>query len=954
MMRGVSPLSVQLYTHSDYSLLESVCTVESLVRQSAKLGLKSLALTDLGTTAGHGEFEHHCRQAGIKPIFGVELDVADLGHVVLLALTDTGYRNILHLTSQVGPLLRERLAECKSGIALLTGANLTEGLYNWLEAEFGANHYIRYELGQSESPWENYPHHKLVLTQDVRYLEPRSLVTLDVLGKIKGKEIALPPKPLLSWKDLCAAFQGPETVVTTTLTLADRCNVQLPREQMLPPHPDGESLNDLVWQGAQERFGLIRDEVRQRLEHELSTIRALGYEDYFLIVADIVRFAKSAGIAVGPGRGSAASSLVAYVLGITEVDSLSWGLLFERFLNVERNKRPDIDLDFCYERRGEVLSYVVRRFGREHVAQIGTYGTFGPKAASQEVRRVLGEENQAIAREIQGLKRHRSTHAAGVIITARPIQEISAVYLDREVPVTHLDMYALEELGALKIDLLGLRTLTLLHKIEEQVKRADSTFSLEDIPAHDGETLAQLSRGKSLGIFQLESDLFQDLIRKLKPQSFRDLVALLALGRPGPLAMFPEYVSRRDSQAKVKYPHPALEEILGETYGLILYQEQVMLIANRIGGLSLGEADLLRSALSKQDPRAAEKWRTRFTAGAQEAGLSRDAADRLFSMIAKFSGYAFNKAHSVSYARLTWQAAYMKTHYPGEFFLTLINEGSTGKEREMYLMDALGFGLQVLPPSVNHSDLAATLEGDTLRLGLLTNRLLPPQSAAEIVKGKGQWSSLKQLKRATRLDNDFLVKLVLCGALDDLGGRNQHLGELGFDSRRELDLLRAEKELLGVYASNHPCSPFLPLVRNLDGGSGVAAGEILRIKATRSSCMGVLDTPQGLVAFEGAKENFAHVNLTVGSRIAIFGDEEVSWSLPLGPTLLITPNPDNLDTIKSVLEKQNGERPTILLFGEAYHLLPKMYWVRDPEEIKRRLQEEQVVYTWLDPWKENV
>ena len=425
-------LAVHLSAHSDYSLLGSVCRVESLVKQAAKLGIEALALTDHNTTAGHGELERYCRLAGIKPIFGLELDLAyqkRTSPVIVLALSDAGYSNLLQLASLPGPVGRGDFLVHKDGLALLAGGprgelmrlvaegelDQAKGLHAWYEREFGSNYYIHHELGQELDIFALFPEEKFVMCQDVRYLEAPSLLTLEVLGKIKGGEGSLPPHPLLSWPELCKAFQGPDKVVQQTLALAKRCNAKLPRERTLPPHPSGASLPDVTWQKAKERFGHLTEEVVDRLNQELSIIKDLGYEDYFLIVADIVRFAKDAKIAVGPGRGSSASSLVAYVLGITEVDPLSWGLLFERFLNAERRTRPDIDLDFCYERRGEVLSYVLERFGQEHVAQIGTYGTFGPKAAAQEVRRILGQDNPAVERDLQGLKRHRSTHAAGVI-----------------------------------------------------------------------------------------------------------------------------------------------------------------------------------------------------------------------------------------------------------------------------------------------------------------------------------------------------------------------------------------------------------------------------------------------------------------------------------------------------------------------------------------------------------
>ena len=960
---GVSALSgsAQLYTHSEYSLLQSVCKVEDLVEQAAQLGIESLALTDWATTAGHGEFERCCHKAGVRPIFGVELEITDLGQVVLLAQSDVGYGNLLRLTSLAAPdsISKDELLGYKKDLIVLKGGPRNEPSaeeHAWLEVNFGSDYYIRHELGQELHHFSRLPPEKFVLTQDVRYLSEESRLTFQVLVSVEGKGRTIPSHPLLSWEELWREFAGPSIVRSTTLDLAKRCqNVKLPREQMLPPHREGGNLAELVWQGAKRRFGELGEAVTERLRHELAVIRDLGFEDYFLIVADIVQFAKGAGIPVGPGRGSAASSLVAYCLGITEIDSLRWGLLFERFLNAERKKRPDIDLDFCYERRGEVLSYLVSQFGRDHVAQIGTYGTFGAKHAIQEVRAALGEECASAARELQGLKRNRSTHAAGVIVTAKPIQEITAVKLDREIPVTHLDMYALEDLGALKIDLLGLRTLTLLRQMEDLVKGMDEEFSLQEIPLHDEKTLSVLGEGRSLGVFQLESELFQDLLIKLKPRSFNDLVALLALGRPGPLRMFPDYVKRRDQARKIRYPHPALGEILDETYGLILYQEQVMLIASHIAGFSLGEADLLRSALAKGDSKVTDQWRERFITGAQErAGLEKSEAERLFAKVAQFSGYAFNKAHSVSYARITWQAAYLKTHYPGAFFASLLNEGRSGKERELILRDAQQSGLTILPPSVVYSDQETTWQGNQLRLGFATYRLLPPAMAEAICNSRRNWPNLAQFRRAIKLDLPTLERLVLSGALDDLGGRNQHLLELGLEPQRELDLLRLEKDLLGGYLSMHPCTPFLTLIQSLKGELPVVAGEILEIIRSKGGRQGILDTPDGVQSFKGPESSFHQLNLEVGSRVAFFGSPDVLWTLPLGPTLLITPSLADLESIKEVLHGQFGTRPTILLLGEAYHLLPREFWVKDVGNITEQLDHTQIVYTWLDPWKENV
>ena len=981
ILKGGRVLSVQLYTHSDYSLLQSLLTVESLVNQAKALGIESLALTDHNTTAGHGELEYFCHRAGIKPIFGLELDVLYEGRgeqapLVMLAKNSQGYTNLLQLASMDIPVSKERLQEFKKGLAFLDGgengriSNLirdgrlveAQQLLNWYQENFGQDFYLRYDLGQGVDFFAHFPDVPVVLSQDVRWIKNQraSHQALDVLAQIGRIEGTYPPFPLLSWADLISGFTGPARVIRATLDLAASCNVSLPRERLLPPHPTGKNLDDLVWSGARERFGELTNEIKNRLEYELAIIGGQDFSDYFLIVSDIVSFAKQEGIPVGPGRGSAASSLVAYCLGITEVNPLEWGLLFERFLNQARHTRPDIDLDFCYARRQEVLNYVSIRFGQTHVAQIGTYGTFGERSASQEVKRALGSEQPQVATSIQGLKRHRATHAAGVIITAQPIQQISAVYQDRDLPVTHLDMYSLERLGALKIDLLGLRTLTLLAKMEQAVQKSEPDFRLNKIPLQDQKTFDLLSQGKSLGIFQLESALFQDLLRSLQPKSFEDLVALLALGRPGPLEMFPEYLRRRRNPQQVKYLNRALEEILGETYGLILYQEQVILIAHKIGGLSLGDADLLRVALGKNDQVAITMWRERFVQGAQAQGLSLQEAQGLFKTIMDFSGYAFNKAHSVSYAMLTWQGAYLKANYPLEFFTTILNEGGSPQEQSAYLLDCQSQGIEILPPNIVYSKPESTPEGQGLRLGLLSIRPLGSYVARELVQkrqGCG-FTSFQELRRQLHLDSKIWEMLILAGTCDELGPRNSHLRELGLASLSELELLRRERELLGIYASMHPSSPFLPLMRNLQGELTVVVGEVLQLKRSGVTLTGVLDTPEGSVDFK-TKINRENQVIQPGDALALFGRREegfwkVEWELPLGPTLLISPQPDQLDELKEILEQQNGTRPVVLRLGEgiAYHLLPRMFWVKDVLQVDGGLQKRGLTYVWFDPWKE--
>lgn len=973
---------MQLYTHSDYSLMQSLITVQALVKNAQKLGIKTLALTDYHTTAGHGELEYYCKQVGIKPIFGLELEVlytnSEQAALVILAQNEEGYSNLLTLASLAPPVNFQQLVAHKAGLVFLDGGDrgrlsklITQGLvgeaHNLLtfyQNNFGSSFYLRQDLGQNVDFTTFFSDTPIVLGQDVRWIEDRDLSeeALQILGQLGQGTNIFPPYPMLGWDDLCAKLAISDQIVQRTLELGNSCTVQLPKEQLLPPHPSDQDLANLVWEGAKQRFGQISPEVQERLEHELGIIREQKYEDYFLIVADIVKFAKTQGIPVGPGRGSAASSLVAYCLKITEVNPLNWGLLFERFLNQARQGRPDIDLDFCYERRQEVLAYVAKRFGPNHVAQIGTYGTFAERSSKQEVKRVLGYDKPSLARKIQGLKRHRSTHAAGLIITAEPTKTISAVYTDRELPVTHLDMYSLERLGVLKIDLLGLRTLTILTKIEQAVQASNPDFLLDKIPLEDHKTFELLAKGKTRGIFQLESELYQDLLRALQPNSFLDIVALLALGRPGPLDIFPEYLQRRKSQKKYEFLNPEHEQILRETYGLILYQEQVILLAHKIGGLSLGEADLLRVALGKNDQQAIAKWRQRFMQGAQGQGLTVAQSTELFKTIQDFSGYAFNKAHSVSYALLTWQAAYLKANYPLEFFMTLLNEGVSSQEQGLYLLECQALGVPILPPSIHYSQSRSIPEGQSLRLGLTDIRQMNSYLVTDLITKRESLdlTSLTNLRWRIQLDSKVWEILVLAGACDGLGSRNSLLRELGVPLLTDLELLKKEKELIGIYISRHPSSAFLPLMSNLQGELEVVVGEVVSLKRLGTAIKGLIDTPEGLVEFE-TKITSETFGLEQGLSFAFFGYEQgglwkVKWILPQGPILLISPQPEEIGELKPILEKQTGSKPVILRLGEGtvYHLLPKEFWIDQVTKVGAALEEKGYTYVWFDPWKELV
>ncbi|NLJ81364.1 MAG: DNA polymerase III subunit alpha [Firmicutes bacterium] len=986
---GVIRLSVQLHTHSDYSLLRSALTLERLVAGAKKMEIEALALTDHNTTAGHVELARLCAQSGIKPIFGLEADIAypwdwskgpsaDTASLVLLAENEEGYGNLLAAASEDFPLPLHRLADFAPGLILLEGglsgqltklsaAGLKEraqSLNSWYAKNFPSSYYLRFDVEQSDDFRRFFPQSRFVLTQDVRYLQPSEKKVLQVLAGIGNFTGIIPKYPLLSWSQLKEKFSGPAEFLANTLEVAERCQVKLSREKTWPgPFLDSD-FDDQVWEGARRRYPNLTPAVRRRILQEVEIIKARGFCDYFLIVAEIVRFAQSARIPVGPGRGSAASSIVAYCLGITSVDPLAWGLLFERFLNLEREHPPDIDLDFCYERRQEILEFVAERFGRDKVAQIGSYGTFGSRSAQREAGRILTAEDkpetpEKLAQQIQGLKRHRATHAAGVVITSRPTLSYTALYRDRKLPVTHLDMYSLEELGLLKIDLLGLRTLTLLARTEEKIQKRNPQFSLAQIPLKDEKTINLLSAGKSLGVFQLESSLYQELLISLRPRSFSDLVALLALGRPGPLNILPEFLRLREHPEQIKYLHPALEEILKETSGLILYQEQVMQIAAKIGQFSLGEADLLRLALGKNDQKAIARWRRRFIEGSQQSGLSPEEGKHLFQTLREFSGYAFNKAHSVSYALLTWQSAYLKAHYPQEFFLVLLNEGGMNKSQRDYLLDCQGMGLTLLPPDVLYSEKDFTPEGSGLRLGLGAIKQINRQTVQKIVeeRTRSQFRDFSDFKTRTALPDGILNLLVSAGACDSLAERRFSLQSLGLQVPSARRLLEQERELVGIFASQHPAKPFRPLIKHIQGDFQSILGRLEHLQHLGRTFKGVLETEQGLAAFRGKAgpqsqllKDGALVCLLGFWREGVFSCEKV---FPLGPILLILPEKEQLEVLKDLLGSSYGFRPVILRLGfNIFHRLPREFWVSEAAQINAGLKEAQIVHQWFDPWKE--
>ncbi|HBE77561.1 MAG TPA: DNA polymerase III subunit alpha, partial [Firmicutes bacterium] len=818
---------VHLHVHSQYSLLDGAAEIGSLLAKTKQLGMPALAITDHGVMYGSLKFYQQALKAGIKPIMGCEVYVAPRAltdkipkidenptHLVLLAMDHRGYQNLLKLVSIAhidGFYYKPRidmdtLRRYSQGLIGLTACLsgqiprlLVAGKYEeakkqllWFQEIFGnANFYLELQYQQlAEQRNVNRNLAKLarecgaplVATNDVHYLNREDAQVHDVLLCIQtGKTVndtnrmkfSTAEFYLKSPAEMAEIFNDYPEALENTLKIAERCNVQLELGKLhmpkftLPPETTAERyLEELCRQSAVDK-GITWDQGREeRLNYELSIINQMGFPGYFLIVRDFVHFAKERQIMVGPGRGSAAGSLVAYLLGITNLDPIEYGLLFERFLNPERISMPDIDIDFCIERRGEVISYVRQKFGEDRVAQIITFGTMAARAAVRDVGRVLGiaysevdrvakliprelgisiadaiahtPELQELIRnspqitqliqiavKIEGFPRHASTHAAGVVISDEPLTTFLPLSRSNEDEIiTQFTMEDIETLGLLKMDFLGLRTLTVLRDTQALIEQnRGRQVTIEGIPLNDPLTFQDLADGHTLGVFQLESAGIRRLLMRLRPEEIDDLTALNALYRPGPLGsgMVDDFIKGRHGQQTINYLHPLLEPILKETYGVILYQEQVMKIVSSLGGFSLGQADLVRRAMGKKKPEVLAAMRQQFIEGAIANRVPEQTAISIFDLLEYFAGYGFNKSHSAAYAVVVYQTAYFKTNFPQEFMAALLTSvmGNTDKIA-LYIEECRRMGIAILPPDVNKSKAYFNPEGSGIRFGLLS------------------------------------------------------------------------------------------------------------------------------------------------------------------------------------------------------------------------------------------
>ncbi len=965
---------VHLHVHTEYSLLDGACRIDKIAEKAKAMGQSALAITDHGVMYGAVAFYKACKSAGIKPIIGCEVYVAPrrmadkehgrdnaYSHLILLCKNETGYKNLCYLVSMAfteGFYIKPRidwqiLREHAEGLVCLSGCLAGEipqkiigGDYDGAKAKalelkelFGEDFYL--EIQDHGIREEKLAANGLIklsretgiplaLTNDAHYIEKSDAYYQDVLMCIQtGKTVDDDNRMrfetnelyLKTEEEMRALFPEQSEAADNTVIIAEKCNYDfefghyhLPRFKL----PEGENdsweyLQKLCNAGFEKRYP-NRPELRKQLEYELDMIHRMGFVDYFLIVSDFIGFAKRNGIPVGPGRGSAAGSMVSYCLYITDVDPIKYSLYFERFLNPERVSMPDIDVDFCVNRRGEVIDYVNRLYGNDHVAQIVTFGTMAARLAVRDVGRALSvsyAETDAVAKQIpsgpgalnmtikealslskplremyeskenpkykqlidvaqalEGMPRHASTHAAGVVITEKPVYEYVPLAKNDESVVCQYQMTTLEELGLLKMDFLGLRNLTVLEDAIQLVRKKEPDFRIEDVPDDDAGVFEMISAGRTVGIFQLESTGMTSVCTRLRPKSIEDITAIISLYRPGPMDSIPRFIECSAHPERISYKHELLRPILEVTYGCIVYQEQVIEIFRRLAGFSLGQADMIRRAMSKKKHKVIDAERVAFVhgdesrsiPGAVKNGVPEDVANSIYDEIIDFASYAFNKAHAVCYAIVAYRTAYMKHYYPQEYMAALITSvlENSGKVAE-YIAECREMGIKLLPPDVNESDANFTVSGNDLRFGLAAIKGIGWGAIEGMVaerRENGAFTSFEDFCRrmnGKELNRRAIENLVKAGAFDSLGYKRKPLvsivgtvlesitradkdnvsGQLdlfgGFSNDEEdrqesiplpdvgeytpREKMSLEKEITGMYLSGHPMDEYRDIVR---------------------------------------------------------------------------------------------------------------------------------------------
>ena len=945
---------VHLHNHSDYSLLDGAASIPRLVEKAKLLGMRHLALTDHGNMFGALKFYMACKKAEIEPIIGCEFYLASdsrniktgtehgnrYHHLILLAKDYQGYKDLMVMSSiaytegfyykpRIDMEVLERYAGHLIGLSACLGGEIATLLmkdaydkakeralvYQQILGE--GNYYLELQdHGIAEQRQVNTQLVRLsretgiplVATNDIHYLDREDANAQDILicigtnrkkHELERMKFKTDEFYMKSGDEMAELFAYAPEAITNTLRIAEQCHIDITLPgPMLPEYeipvefenPDAY-LRHLTHEGLHHRYPEITEEIRARADFELDVIIQMGFTGYFLIVWDFIHWAKEHDIPVGPGRGSGAGSIVAYALTITDIDPLKYDLLFERFLNPERVSMPDFDIDFCFERRQEVIDYVTRKYGSDRVGQIITFGTLKAKAVVKDVARVLDipfaesdlisklipndpkmtldkaiqqeprlkeiEERGGIYRELfdvsrrlEGLNRHCSTHAAGIVIGRKMLTEYVPLYRDpkTEAISTQYTMDLLEDCGLVKMDFLGLKTLTLIKNTEQLIRREQEDFSITTIPEDDMATFEMLGEGKSASIFQFESSGMQGILKDAKPYSIEDLIALNALYRPGPMANIPQFVSSKNGLTPITYPHPDLEEPLRPTYGVIVYQEQVMKVAQIIGGFSLGKADIMRRAMGKKKVKDMEKLKAEFIEGAAAQGYDADFANGIFTMLEPFAGYGFNKSHAAAYSVVAYQTAYLKANFPVEFMAaTLTNEINNTDKLTEYISEAKDMGIQLLPPDINLSERMFNVVEGRIVYGLNGIKNVGGNAVEAILRSRAEGGPFQGfIDFLNRIDlksvnKKVIESLIQAGAFDSLGenratlllnlepvseyvSRRKEAEQFGqvslFDVQEEEELgnfemqkveefstaekLKIEKQLLGFYFSGHP------------------------------------------------------------------------------------------------------------------------------------------------------
>lgn len=899
---------VHLHVHSEYSLLDGAARIKNLVKKAVELEMPAVALTDHGVMYGVVDFYRTAKAAGIKPIIGCEVYMAPGSrfikqtikdkredksyHLTLLARNNKGYQNLMRLASfgflegfYYKPRIDKKiLKEYSDGLIALSGCiageiprNIIAGRTDLAERSleefidiFGKDNFYL-EIQDSGIPEQKIANEKiiglsekygipLVATNDVHYIEKEDSKLHDVLlciqtgstiNEAKRLKFSTDQYYFKNLKEMNDLFPGQKEAIRNTVKIAQRCNVEIEMGMDLLPSfetPDklspNQYLEKLCMEGIKNRYGKISDEIDARMKKELEVIEKMGFAQYFLIVWDFVQFAKKNNIRVGPGRGSAAGSIVSYCLGITDIEPLKYGLLFERFLNEERRSMPDIDIDFCYEKRSQVIKYVTEKYGEKKVAQLITFGTMAARQAIRDAGRVMEVpyaevdrvakmipaelnvtiknslkiapelkemyENDFRIKEVidmalllEGMVRQNSIHAAGVVISAEDLYNYTPIQKEGDSDiVTQYKMEDIQEIGLLKMDFLGLRTLSLIDKCLFMIKKTENIdIDINTISLEDEKTYKMLSEGDCLGVFQLESSGMRDLVVNLKPSKFEDLIALLALYRPGPLqsGMVSSFVESKNGRKDITYPHPSLKPILEDTYGIILYQEQVMGIASELAGFSMSEADILRIAISKKKKKLLEKQRQKFIDGAKKKGIDEEISENIFQLVNHFAEYGFNKSHSAAYAMISYQTAYLKANFRVQFMAAILSIRMGNQDKvAQYVQDTRRMGIVVLPPDINESFVDFTVVDDSIRFGLSAIKnvgINVIESIGNERKSEGRFKDFIDFCERVEisvLNRKTLESLIKSGTFDSLGQSRKFL----FDNFEKIteEILKVRKE----------------------------------------------------------------------------------------------------------------------------------------------------------------